>query len=144
MTQREKRAAVPVRLKRNSTKEMYHWKQDTLVARKEGSCSMNVEGPFYVTEYCIICFTPPQAAPANMREHYNPDRCDSCARSSCYVAKQPENDQELDQMIEAMDLSCVRAIRYCGSDSQVLEKLCARGLRDQCDALKADSHAPSD
>ena len=96
---------------------------------------MNVEGPFYVANYCITCFTPPECAPGNVCEHHNFDRRENCPHSSCYVGKQPENDTELESMIMAMEVSCVEAVRYCGTDSQVLEKLRLRGLAKQCDAL---------
>jgi hypothetical protein len=99
---------------------------------------MNVDGPFYVTDFCIICFTPPEIAPRNILEHYKPHCSAGCPHSSCYVGKQPENDEELELMIEAMEMSCVRAIRYCGTDPVVIEKLSARGLAEQCDAMVAE------
>jgi hypothetical protein len=119
-------------------RNMYHHAKDGLVPKREASFVMNVAGPFYVADFCIICFTPPEIAPTNIREHYNPDCSVECPRSSCYVGKQPENDEELELMIEAMEASCVRAIRYCGTDPLVIQKLSARGLAEQCDALIAE------
>ena len=94
-----------------------------------------VLGPFYVySDQCIICALPSETAPSNIR--FLPDpKCERCPRY-CYVHKQPETHAELDQMIEAIAGSCVSAIRYCGTDPYILQRLRDAGLADQCDALQ--------
>ncbi|MDB6140661.1 MAG: hypothetical protein JWO94_3733 [Verrucomicrobiaceae bacterium] len=76
---------------------------------------------------------PPEIAPPTIRFHFTPN-CANCPHY-CYVHKQPETNAELDLTIEAMAGSCVAAIRYCGTDSYILQRLRDAGLADQCDAL---------
>lgn len=94
-----------------------------------------VPGPFYVcSDQCIICALPLETAPSNIRFHFTPN-CGDCPHY-CYVHKQPETHAELDLMIEAMAGSCVAAIRYCGTDPYILQRLRDAGQTDQCDALQ--------
>ena len=92
-----------------------------------------VQGPFYVVkDLCIICGLPPETAPSNITwdEGFHSDGCDGCP-NHCRVSKQPENDSELEHMIDAACGSCVSAIRYCGTDPYTLERLGP----ELCDAL---------
>jgi hypothetical protein len=94
-----------------------------------------VPGPFYVcSDQCIICALPPEVAPKSIRFHFTPNGGE-CPHY-CYVHKQPETHAELDRIIDAMAGSCVAAIRYCGVDPYILQRLRAAGQADQCDALR--------
>ncbi len=62
----------------------------------------NVAGRFYVDKECILCTLCHEIAPDNFRESEQADHD--------VVYKQPTNDQELSQCIEAMDSCPVEAI----------------------------------
>jgi ferredoxin len=111
---------------------MYHHANDKLVAKKQPSFWRNAPGPFYVSDQCIICGLPVETAPENIKWHCNTD-CSECP-TSCFVAKQPESETELELIIEAMTGSETENIRYCGTDKRVLDKLRAEGLARLCDA----------
>jgi len=112
---------------------MYDYTEDRLVPKLKPAFESNVEGPFYVSDQCILCAAPVEAAPDNVKWHYSAD-CDTCPRS-CFIAKQPTNDSELDQTIAAMLLSCVENIRYCGTNEEILRRLEQAGSGRLCDAL---------
>ncbi len=112
---------------------MYSAARDQLVTSREASYRTNAIGPFYVTDQCIICALPVETAPKNIHWHYEAD-CSDCPRS-CHVIKQPENEGELNAVIEAMLHSCVEAIRYRGTDAEVLQRLSNAGIGRLCDAL---------
>ena len=112
---------------------MYHFQQDKVVPKRGPTENLDVEGPFYVTNQCLICALPVETAPHNIKWHYT-ENCQDCP-NSCHIAKQPENDEELNLVLEAMHGSCVEAIRYRGTDPQVLTKLSSLGLHHLCDAL---------
>jgi hypothetical protein len=95
-------------------------------------------GPFYVEkDQCITCSVPVVTAPQNITwsEHTFRRGCEDCPRH-CRVEKQPETQEELDSVIEAARLSCVEAIRYCGTDPAILQRFRDLGLARLCDALK--------
>ena len=72
------------------------------MADKENSYSQNVSGKFYVDDQCIDCDLCRETAPANFV------RNDQGGHS--YVYKQPENDEEAAQCVEAMEGCPVEAI----------------------------------
>jgi hypothetical protein len=45
--------------------------------------------------------------------------------------RQPENDNELERMLDAMEISEVENIHYGGSDPKILARIEARGLVSQ-------------
>lgn len=97
----------------------------------------SVPGPFYVAaDSCITCALPPETAPKNITwdDSYQSSGCVGCPEH-CRVSKQPETDDELELMIEAVYGSCVSAIRYCGTDEYTLMRLIELGLSSVCDAL---------
>jgi hypothetical protein len=51
------------------------------------------------------------------------------------VERQPETDEEIAAVIEAACGSCVEAIRYCGTDPEILAKFRDLGYERLCDAL---------
>jgi hypothetical protein len=94
----------------------------------------NAPGAFYVVKnHCITCSAPVEAAPATMSWNQSPNQ-KSCALH-CRVHKQPETEEELKAMIEAVDISCVQAIRYCGTDERIVAALKKLKLEAVCDAL---------
>ncbi len=112
---------------------MYHHSKDRTVPKRAASYHKNIDGPFYVSDQCIICASPLQTAPENFAWDC-PTGCTDCP-NSCYVKRQPENDAELNNMIEAVLHSEVQNIRYCGTDPEVLWRLRASGSVSVCDAL---------
>jgi hypothetical protein len=104
-----------------------------------------IPGPFYVTKQCVICALPVETAPANISwdEDWKQRGCTGCVKH-CRVTKQPETVKELDLIIEALEASCVGAIRYCGTDRAILARLESRGLIKFCDALIGMRHPPQE
>ena len=106
---------------------------DALAEREDDA----VEGEFYVVKgQCIVCDLPCETAPHNIewndkstsdRTGFTPDHC--------RVVRQPKNDRELDNMIEAACGSCINAIRYCGTDEYTVQKFRDEGLSFLCDSL---------
>jgi len=72
------------------------------MADKEEKWVENVEGAFYVDEQCIDCDLCRETAPDNFTAEHD--------GGYSYVYKQPENDQELELCIEAMEGCPVEAI----------------------------------
>jgi hypothetical protein len=111
---------------------MYHYSNDITVPKRFPSYSRNVDGPFYVSDQCIICALPIETAPSSFAWDCSND-CVECPQS-CYVKQQPEDDEQLDRMIQAMVESCVENIRYCGTNRAVLRRLSEAGFSHLCDA----------
>ena len=108
----------------------YDPKEDRLVAARASTGPQNAPGPFYVADQCILCGLPPETAPETisfLREGDCPDHC--------RFHKQPETEDELTHVMEAMEGSCVAAIRYRGTHADILRKLRARNMADLADAL---------
>jgi Na+-translocating ferredoxin:NAD+ oxidoreductase RNF subunit RnfB len=97
----------------------------------------NAPGAFYVIkDQCIICGTPPLAAPKNVtwsKQTLSGGR-KNCP-SHCRVERQPETPEEIDQLIKAACVSCVQAIRYCGTDPIILQKFVEAHAEGLCDVL---------
>ena len=72
------------------------------MAEKEEKWAENVEGKFYVDEQCIDCDLCRETAPDNFTREED--------GGYSYVYKQPENDNELELCIEAMEGCPVEAI----------------------------------
>lgn len=96
---------------------------------------LNAAGPFYsVEDGCITCLAPQCAAP-NLIGLYD-DPSGTNARSHCFFKKQPQTQEEVDEAISAMAVSCVENLRYGGTDPVILNRLCQIGFRHLCDALE--------
>ena len=108
----------------------YQSSKDILVEAREEIDPANVAGPFYVTTQCIICGLPPETAPQSIS--YD---CDCKGPKSCRFVKQPETQEELDRVLEAMWGSCVEALRYRGTDAEILRQIINQGLSHLADAL---------
>ena len=72
------------------------------MADKEEKWAENVDGKFYVDEQCIDCDLCRETAPDNFTREED--------GGYSYVFKQPENDEELELCIEAMEGCPVEAI----------------------------------
>ena len=72
------------------------------MADKEEKWAENVEGAFYVDEQCIDCDLCRETSPTNFTREED--------GGYSYVYKQPENDDELELCIEAMEGCPVEAI----------------------------------
>ena len=72
------------------------------MADKEEKWTENVEGAFYVDEQCIDCDLCRETSPTNFTREED--------GGYSYVYKQPENDDELELCIEAMEGCPVEAI----------------------------------
>lgn len=82
---------------------------------KRERTQLNVEGDFYVEkDMCLACMAPEYVAP-NLMGYDN--------ETGCYFKKQPVTDKELDQAVEAVKVSCINALRYCGSNPQIIKRL---------------------
>jgi len=90
----------------------------------------NSQGDFYVeNEVCTACGAPQAEAP-DLIEH-------SKLHGHCYFKKQPETDDEIERAINAIAVSCISGLRYCGTNEKILKRLYEIGEGAQCD------HKPS-
>ena len=90
---------------------------------------LNVPGDFYVKDgECIACTMPVSESPDLIGEDENAD-----VGYHCYFKKQPVTLVEIESALNAMDVSCCGAHRYCGSNSSIINKIKARGLGNQID-----------
>ena len=92
---------------------------------------LNAEGDFYVEkDSCLACMAPEYVAPNLMG--YDDE-------TGCYFKKQPETQAEFEQAIEAVEVSCICALRYSGNDPQIIQRL--RKVKEidgeeRCDGLE--------
>ena len=82
--------------------------QFTNMADKEDINPENIKGTFYVDSQCIDCDLCRETAPNNFRREED--------EGYSYVYKQPENDDEREQCVEAMDGCPVEAIGDDGGE----------------------------
>ena len=78
------------------------------MALKEEKWEDNAHGRFYVDRECIVCSVCSDLAPNNFR------LSDDETHHKCY--KQPENDEEEDNCMEAMESCPVEAIGDDGEE----------------------------
>ena len=84
----------------------------------------NVPGDFYVQcDSCIHCGAPEAEAPDLMEMTY----------AGCYFKKQPETKEETERAINALAVSCIAAVRYRGTDKDILRKITDLGCKSECD-----------
>lgn len=87
----------------------------------------NGRGPFYVgNNECMTCGYPHVLAPDLMAWDTDSDG----HPSHCYFKKQPEDSYELTQAIKAIEGSCCGALRYRGSDPEIIQRLREAGCRE--------------
>jgi hypothetical protein len=91
---------------------------------------MNASGPFYeVNQDCMTCGYPHVLAPDLMAWEMNSEG----REAHCYFRKQPETSQEIGQAVKAVAGSCCGALRYCGSDPEIIQKLKDAGCKEAID-----------
>lgn len=102
--------------------------------------SANVPGDFYVEDgCCTMCEVPFAEAPDLFGTVQDPK-----GYPHCYVKRQPETADELDQMLSAIRCAELQCIRYRGSDRVVQLGLVETGEGVICDGLPADLQAETD
>ena len=79
----------------------------TIMADRDDKNPENVDGKFYVDSQCIDCDLCRETAPANFTREED--------EGYSYVFKQPENDEEVQQCVEAMEGCPVEAIGEDGA-----------------------------
>jgi hypothetical protein len=80
----------------------------------------NAPGPFYVVNTeCITCGYPHVLAPDLMAW----ERDSEGHESHCYFKRQPEMPEEIEQAIRAVNGSCCGALRYAGTDPEIIKRL---------------------
>jgi hypothetical protein len=95
------------------------------------------KGDFYVCSgNCTVCGAPGAEAP-DLIEHDGVD-------GHCYFKKAPETEEEVDQAVLAMLVSCTNALRYGGIDEQIIKRLYENGMADLCDNKPAQKYYIAD
>lgn len=106
---------------------------------KNDRFSKNVPGDFYTIAEkskdgewhgaCLECGLPEEEAPDLLSPLSNGDEF-----HDTYFIKQPSTYKEIEQAIAAMDICCVNAIRYGGSDPEILKL----ANPDACDNMQLE------
>lgn len=86
----------------------------------------NVPGPFYTTGDCLACDAPEQEAP-DLLAPLNGDNHDT------YFVRQPKTTREIERACRAIEVCCVVALRYGGTDPNIIRRL--GNEPDYCDNL---------
>src|SRR3954463_2130453 len=95
---------------------------------------------FYVKQgLCLGCCMTHEEAP-DLMEHSAGGSCSE----RCRFKKQPQTQEQLMRAVKATHVSCSRAVRYGGTDPEILKLLVSYGLHDQCDQLRSPPEEPSD
>lgn len=85
---------------------------------------LNAEGDFYVEkDGCTLCGAPEVEA-GGLIGH---------SEDGCYFIRQPQTEEEIEQAINAIAVSCVSAVRYGGTDQKIIKKLHELDLATECD-----------
>lgn len=83
----------------------------------------NAPGDFYVAHNCCTqCEAPCREAPDLI----------GMDEDGCFFRRQPANVDELSKAIDALNVSCMGALRYCGDNPAILEHL-REYAEDACD-----------
>lgn len=77
------------------------------------------EGFYVVNHDCMTCGYPHVLAPDLMAWEMN----SKGREAHCYFHKQPETPQEIEHAVNAVKGSCCGALRYSGSDPEILKHL---------------------
>lgn len=93
----------------------------------------NVPGPFYTTGDCLACDAP---------EHEAPDLLAplSYCNSDTYFVRQPSTPDEVERACRALEVCCVAALRYGGTDPNIIRRL--GNDPDYCDRLLPGGPVP--
>lgn len=108
-----------------------------MTLRKYDAEPENAAGDFYIQrDQCIICMLPYNTAPEIFGFHDASLSTGSHVGSHCYVARQPASPAELELTIEALNASCCGAVRYAGTDPDVITRIRKRGDASSCDQFE--------
>lgn len=99
--------------------------------RKFIAVKENVPGDFYVKHDCCTMCGVPDAVARNLFGGF--DGAGQATHDQCFVKKQPENDEELNQMLSALSSQELNCIRYCGKDRKIKDRIIALGEKEQID-----------
>ena len=86
----------------------------------------NVPGPFYTTGDCLACDAPEHEAPDLLAPLIG-DNLDT------YFVRQPTTPDEVERACRALEVCCVIALRYGGTDPNIIRRL--GNEPDYCDRL---------
>ena len=86
----------------------------------------NVPGPFYTTGDCLACDAPEQEAP-DLLAPLTGDNLDT------YFVRQPTTPDEIERACRALEVCCLVALRYGGTDPKIIRRL--GNEPDYCDRL---------
>jgi hypothetical protein len=76
----------------------------------------NVSGPFYTNNDCLACEAPESEAP-ELLAALDGNNCDT------YFVRQPETQKEIERACRAIEVCCVAALRYAGTDQKIIRRL---------------------
>lgn len=76
----------------------------------------NVPGPFYTTGDCLACDAPETEAP-ELLARLDDENCDT------YFVRQPTTLAEIERACRALEVCCVAALRYDGTDPKIIRRL---------------------
>ncbi len=88
--------------------------------------ALNAPGSFYTTGDCMACGAPEAEAP----ELLAPLEADNF---QTYFLRQPQTPEEVEHACSAIQVCCVEALRYGGTDASIIRRLGNR--RQYCDHL---------
>ncbi len=84
----------------------------------------NAAGDFYVEAGCCLsCGVPLHVAPLNF----------DADEEQCFIIKQPDSPDELEQVLEAINSQEAGCIRYRGETREILRRLVESGEGESCD-----------
>jgi hypothetical protein len=96
----------------------------------------NVAGDFYTTGECLACDAPENEA-RDLLAPLEDDNFDT------YFIKQPKTAEEIERACRAIEVCCVEALRYGGTNPKIIHRLGNRP--EYCDHLLTnDLFPPSD
>lgn len=87
----------------------------------------NTKGDFYVENNSCISCGAPQAEASDLIDHSTKDT------GHCFFKKQPQTEEEIDRAINAIAVSCVGALRYGGTDQNIIKRLYDLSCEHLCD-----------
>ncbi len=97
----------------------------------------NAPGDFYVRrDQCVICMLPVETAPGIFGFHDASLSTGSHGGSHCFVARQPSTPAEVALTIEAVTGSCCQAVRYAGTNADIIACLRAGDSAGACDSIQ--------
>ena len=76
----------------------------------------NAPGPFYTNGTCLACEAPETEAP-DLLAPLTGDNSDT------YFVRQPETPEEVERACRALEVCCVVALRYGGTDPEIIRRL---------------------